>query len=92
MSDLREDYLGDGLYAAYDGYQVRLRAPRDGRDDLVFMEPRVLQAFYAFADRAMGTERRDLLDLVYAHYVDSEGESLPPELAARVRAATRRST
>ena len=37
MSD-RETYLGDGLYASFDGYQVRLRAPRDGVDHEVFLE------------------------------------------------------
>jgi hypothetical protein len=25
----REEYLGDGLYASFDGYQIRLRAPRE---------------------------------------------------------------
>ncbi len=26
-----EVYLGDGLFASWDGWQIRLRAPRDGR-------------------------------------------------------------
>ena len=44
MSD-RETYLGDGLYASFDGYQVRLRAPRDGVDHEVFLESSTLKAF-----------------------------------------------
>ena len=39
-----ETYLGDGLYASFDGYQVRLRAPRVGGDHAVFLEPVVLRA------------------------------------------------
>jgi hypothetical protein len=49
MSD-RETYLGDGLYASFDGYQVRLRAPRDGVDHEVFLESSTLKAFLQFLD------------------------------------------
>jgi hypothetical protein len=31
-----EVYLGDGLYASFDGYQIRLRAPREGGDHVRF--------------------------------------------------------
>jgi hypothetical protein len=34
----RETYLGDGLFASWDGIQIRLRAPRDGGDHVVFLE------------------------------------------------------
>jgi hypothetical protein len=46
----REEYLGDGLYASFDGWQVRLRAPRDGGDHEVFLEQSTLQAFIEFLD------------------------------------------
>jgi hypothetical protein len=49
MSD-RETYLGDGLCASFDGYQVRLRAPRDGVDHEVFLESSTLKAFLQFLD------------------------------------------
>jgi hypothetical protein len=46
-----EVYLGDGLYASFDGYQIRLRAPRDGGDHEVFLEDGLtLQAFLEFID------------------------------------------
>ena len=32
-----ETYLGDGLFVSFDGYQVRLRAPRENGDHEVFM-------------------------------------------------------
>lgn len=46
MTITTESYLGDGLYASYDGYQVRLYAS-NGRDvsNEVFLEPGVLLAF-----------------------------------------------
>jgi hypothetical protein len=39
-----ERYLGDGLYAAFDGWQIVLRAPREGGDHFVALEPAVWQA------------------------------------------------
>ena len=37
-----ETYLGDGLYASFDGWQVILRAPREGGDHFVALEPEVI--------------------------------------------------
>ena len=34
----REVYLGDGLFASWDGWQIKLRAPREGDDHVVFLE------------------------------------------------------
>ena len=49
-----ETYLGDGLYCSFDGYQIRLRAPRtEGPfvvDHEVFLEPPTLAAFLEFVD------------------------------------------
>jgi hypothetical protein len=47
----REVYLGDCLYASFDGCQVRLRAPRDGVDHVVFLEPEVLAEFLRYVER-----------------------------------------
>ena len=50
MSD-RETYLGDGLYASYDGFQIKLRAPRaPGIDHAVYLEPMTLQAFMNYVE------------------------------------------
>lgn len=45
-----ETYLGDGLYASFDGYQFKLRAPRDGGDSEVYLEPPVLKAFQDYVE------------------------------------------
>jgi len=34
-----EKYLGDGLYVSFDGHGFTLRAPRDGGDHWVYLEP-----------------------------------------------------
>ena len=46
----RETYLGDGLFASFDGYQVKLRAPRDACDHEVYLDAATLQAFMQFLD------------------------------------------
>lgn len=43
-----EVYLGDGLYASFDGFMFVLRAPRGEVDHWVGLEPQVLQAFDNF--------------------------------------------
>ena len=43
-----ERYLGDGLYASFDGFQIRLRAPRGDADHEVYLEPSTLLAFEEF--------------------------------------------
>jgi hypothetical protein len=46
----REVYLGDGVYCSFDGWQIRLRAPREGGDHEVFLDQPTLEAFLKFLD------------------------------------------
>lgn len=46
-----EDYLGDGLYVSFDGFQINLRAPRLGGDHYVSLEPQVFRELLRFARR-----------------------------------------
>lgn len=48
--EIKETYLGDGLYASWDGWHFRLRAPRDGGDHWVALEinPEALSRFMDF--------------------------------------------
>lgn len=55
---MNELYLGDGLFASYDGFQFRLRAPRAEGDHEVFLEPMVYRVFAKFADRMVRGETR----------------------------------
>ena len=43
-----ETYLGDGLYASFDGYRINLRAPRDGGDHWVSLDPDAFDALMEF--------------------------------------------
>lgn len=47
--DRKEVYLGDGCYASFDGYSIWLRAPREGGDHLVALEPHTYGELVAFA-------------------------------------------
>ena len=47
---MTERYLGDGLYASFDGFQFKLRAPRPEGDHEVYLEPRVLAEFLIYTE------------------------------------------
>src|SRR5258708_38413754 len=47
----KEIYLGDGLYASFDGFMITLRAPRENGDHLVMLEPEVFAALVEFQKR-----------------------------------------
>lgn len=53
-------YLGDGLYASFDGYQIRLYAERgDGTTHEVFLDDSTLANFETFvAAMRASTERK----------------------------------
>lgn len=46
-----EQYIGDGLYASFDGFQVKLRAPREHGDNVVYLEPGAMHEFWQFVLR-----------------------------------------
>lgn len=53
--NIQKDYLGDGLYAEYDGYQIRLWTDRgNGNIHEVFLDPDVLADCFGFIEKAYG--------------------------------------
>jgi hypothetical protein len=46
-----ETYLGDAVYASFDGYQIKLRTG-DGTAQVIYLEPEVLDALVRFAAKA----------------------------------------
>jgi hypothetical protein len=44
-----ETYLGDAVFASFDGYQVWLRTS-DGNNNQIALEPPVLAALFAYVD------------------------------------------
>jgi hypothetical protein len=51
MKRRAETYLGDGLYASFDGHTVFLRAPRESGDHWVGLEPPVLMELLVYLKR-----------------------------------------
>ena len=45
----QEKYLGDGVYASFDGHKIRLRAPRDCVVVEIYLGPSELRALVDFA-------------------------------------------
>lgn len=46
-------YLGDAVYAAFDGYLVvlRLHDPHDPEEPTIYLEPNVVDALFEFLER-----------------------------------------
>jgi hypothetical protein len=53
MKQPNEKYLGDGLYASYDGWQFRLRAPRENGDHVVYLSQGMVELFNEFCKKAL---------------------------------------
>lgn len=58
---VREIYLGEGLYASYDGYHIRLRAPRGEGDYVIFMDHQTFLKLLKYANTRWSgsTEKKD---------------------------------
>lgn len=45
---MAEEYLGDGLYVSFDGWHFVLRSPKEGGENVIYLEPIALQGFEKF--------------------------------------------
>jgi hypothetical protein len=61
-------YLGDGLYASFDGYQIRLWAEGENGTHDVFLEPNVIAALMNMVreiqDAARKAEAAEITDTI----------------------------
>jgi len=49
---MKNDYLGDGVYAVYDGFNIWLHANSlENPSDKICLEPAVMEALVRFCDR-----------------------------------------
>lgn len=46
-----ETFLGDGVYVSHDRYAICLRAPRDGGDHVVYIEPWMMRELIRYCER-----------------------------------------
>lgn len=51
MSSSNREYIGDGVYAEFDGYQIWLQTERDRGPERIALEPLVYQNLTGFARR-----------------------------------------
>jgi len=58
MPYLRETYLGDGLYASFDGWMLTLKTPREDGEHWVGLEPDILRALLRFVESIERDARR----------------------------------
>jgi hypothetical protein len=57
---IHRDYLGDGVYALFDGYAIWLKAnDMSVPSDEICLEPKVVRAFYRFAEHCESLEREE---------------------------------
>jgi hypothetical protein len=59
----KEDYLGDGCYVSYDGWQLRLRAPRESEDHIVYLDHTLMRNLLRFAANHGMVDRKVLHEL-----------------------------
>lgn len=50
-------YLGDGVYATFDGYFFRLMSQREMTEHVIYVDPTVLDALVAYASRCLELDR-----------------------------------
>jgi hypothetical protein len=58
----KETFLGDGLYASFDGFSLWLRAPRIGGDHVVALEPQIMADFIRYAEQCGVIKRPEKTD------------------------------
>ena len=52
---MKETYLSGGLYVSFDGWRIKLRAPRiSGVDHEVFLDSSVLESFLEYVEALRG--------------------------------------
>jgi len=45
------DYIGDGVYAVFAGYDIELKTQRIGGENVIYLNPEVLASLLKFAVR-----------------------------------------
>jgi hypothetical protein len=56
-----ETYLGDAVYASFDGYMIKLRTG-DGNNQVIYLEPSVYAALENFASRFIATSDSHIVE------------------------------
>lgn len=73
-----EVYLGDRVYASFDGYQIRLRCEAPAHPNVIYIDPDVFDALTTFADRIReeAVRAQEVNEEVFNLYAEREGYGL----------------
>lgn len=52
-----ERYIGDGVYASFDGYQIKLRTNREFGDHEIYLEPGAFMSLMRFGEQIWKIEK-----------------------------------
>jgi len=53
-----EEYLGDGLYVSFDGFQFKLRAPRENGDHVIYLDKHVFAEFIKYVKQHLAESKQ----------------------------------
>lgn len=72
--DCYKDYLGDGVYAEYDGYHLILSV-EDGKEikERIYLEPDVLEKFFQYHERLKSVISAECNDPMHQEIIGSDG-------------------
>ena len=56
--EIKQEYLGDAVYASFDGYHVML-AVNDPNNHVVALEPAVLKALWRYSEKMQAAIKAD---------------------------------
>lgn len=70
---MSEHYLGDGLYASCNGFSVKLRAPREGGDHEVWLEPDMMEALIKWWKNILDNQAEAAYERHQEHLMETGG-------------------
>ena len=57
-----ETYIGDGVYASFDGWHIKLRTLRDQGNHVIFLDPEVIRNLSAYTMEIAQKVKKDVPD------------------------------
>lgn len=61
---IKDDYLGDGVYASYDGYGITLDLRAQDHYTRIVLEPEVMRALRRYEERCLNALKNHLQETV----------------------------
>lgn len=66
---MKKQYIGDGIYAEFDGFQIELKAESGGQDNVIYIDDHTWRSLIEFGESAFGAlprqKDRQMLECVH---------------------------